>query len=125
MGRSDLRDPMLHAAAEGMGPDHLRWLSYADDELHRLRVALGLSTPTGYAAGRPSYPSVQSYGDLTLADRDNDELKFRAWGGGRVAANTAQSGRRDPTLCVLEVSQVRQARDYLSRVLAGEGNGDA
>jgi hypothetical protein len=56
MSRADLRDPMLHAAAEGMGPDHLRWLSYADEELHRLREAAALPTPTGYAAGRPQYP---------------------------------------------------------------------
>ncbi len=59
MSRSSIKDPMLHAAAEVLyeHPDHLRWLSYADDEMARLRELCGLPTPTGYAQGVPNYPS--------------------------------------------------------------------
>lgn len=54
--RSNLKDPMLHTAAEGIAsPDHLRWLSYADDELARLRERLDLPTPSGYSQGIPNY----------------------------------------------------------------------
>lgn len=56
INRSDLKDPMLHAAAEGIAsPDHLRLLSYADDELARLRDRLNLPTPSSYSQGRPNY----------------------------------------------------------------------
>lgn len=54
--RSEIKDPMLHAASEGVASDdHLRWLVYADRELHRLREMLSLPTPTGYSMGRPNY----------------------------------------------------------------------
>lgn len=56
MGRQDLKDPMLHAAAEGIASDdHLRWMEYADQELARLRQRLGLPNPTGYSCGLPNY----------------------------------------------------------------------
>ena len=60
-GGMKLTDPMLHAAAEALRdhPDHLRWLSYADDEMTRLRDLCGLSTPTGYAQGKPNYPAPE------------------------------------------------------------------
>lgn len=53
-------DPMLQAAAEGMRPDHLRWLSYADAELARLRDAMNLPTPNGYSVGLPNYETGAS-----------------------------------------------------------------
>jgi hypothetical protein len=57
-----MRDPMLQAAAEVLRdhPDHMRWMSYADDEMARLRDGLGLPTPTGYALGMPNYPAPSS-----------------------------------------------------------------
>lgn len=56
--REQIKDPMLHAAAEALRehPDHMRWLSYADAEMQRLRDLAGLPTPTGYAQGEPVYP---------------------------------------------------------------------
>lgn len=61
MSRATIKDPMLHAAAEGLtDADHLRWLSYADDELARLRDAVRLPTPRGYNAGLPDYEVVVS-----------------------------------------------------------------
>lgn len=61
MTRSEIRDPMLHAAAEGIAsPDHLAWLTYADRELHRLREQVGLPTPSSYSMGRPNYDAGTS-----------------------------------------------------------------
>ena len=61
MSRSEVKDPMLHAAAEGIASDdHLRWLIYADRELHRLRERVGLPTPTGYSVGLPNYGTESS-----------------------------------------------------------------
>lgn len=61
MTRQDITDPMLQAAAEGIASDdHLRWLSYADRELRRLRDLLGLPTPAGYSNGEPAYDSGAS-----------------------------------------------------------------
>lgn len=56
--RDQIKDPMLHAASEALRehPDHMRWLLYADAELHRLREQVGLPTPSGYAQGEPVYP---------------------------------------------------------------------
>ena len=55
-------DPMLNAAAEALlgHPDHLRWLSYADAEMKRLRDGLGLPTPAGYSGGMPNYATDAS-----------------------------------------------------------------
>lgn len=64
MTRAQIKDPMLHAAAEvlvGEHPDHMRWLRYADEELARLRGLCGLPTPTGYSLGKPDYPPVSAY----------------------------------------------------------------
>lgn len=57
-----MKDPMLQAAAEALRdhPDHLRWMSYADDDLDRLRALLGLPRPSGYNCGSPTYPSPAS-----------------------------------------------------------------
>ncbi len=57
-----MKDPMLQAAAEALRdhPDHMRWMSYADDELARLRGVCGLSTPAGYSQGKPNYPPTAS-----------------------------------------------------------------
>lgn len=59
MSRAEIKDPMLHAAAEGIASDdHLRWLVYADRELHRLRERLELPTPTSYSMGQPNYEAA-------------------------------------------------------------------
>ncbi len=57
-----MKDPMLQAAAEALRdhPDHLRWMSYADDEMARLRDLAGLPVPEGYAGGLPQYPPAAS-----------------------------------------------------------------
>jgi hypothetical protein len=61
MSRTGIKDPMLFAASEGIAsPDHLRWLSYADAELARLRERLGLPTPKGYNNGEPNYSTEAS-----------------------------------------------------------------
>ena len=61
MNRQRIKDPMLQAAAEGIASDdHLRWLSYADDELARLRDRLDLPTPSGYSQGLPNYTAQVS-----------------------------------------------------------------
>lgn len=64
-----LTDPMLFAASEALRehPDHLRWLSYADTELARLRDLCGLATPTGYAQGKPNYPPEPAHEDAEAA----------------------------------------------------------
>lgn len=82
MNRSAIKDPMLHAAAEGIAShDHLRWLSYADDELRRLRERLGLPTPTGYAQGLPNYAIPASARAVKIVT----EVEERA--GGRFSPN--------------------------------------
>lgn len=79
---SGLRDPMLAAAAEGIAShDHLRWLTYADDELHRLRERLDLPTPTGYSQGRPNYACEASAPARALVE----EVESRM--GGRFSSN--------------------------------------
>ncbi len=57
-----MKDPMLQAAAEALRdhPDHMRWMSYADDELARLRGVCNLPPPDGYSQGVPNYPTTSS-----------------------------------------------------------------
>jgi hypothetical protein len=85
-----MKDPMLQAAAEALRdhPDHLRWMSYADDELARLRERAGLPTPNGYAQGMPQYPTPTSAKAQDIRRQVESRMGGRFSPGDRLAVES-------------------------------------